>query len=643
MGKALRAGAGHFLVLLFLTLVVLTALLLQPYYHINNENSVNISYVDYAGTHWRVMEVAVFNWLGLPLFRQWWQGLFILSAMITVGAAFSAYLFWLELARLLRDKTMAGLGGYAPGLLAAYLITTQIGHGPYLTDITGSSYRMATLFAFITLTAALRFMRTGRLGWWAVAILSYGVACISHSFSWMLGLMVLLLELFRPREEQGPRVTRAMVIRYCVMLLAPLLVVLIGARTQLWHLMPWNPGMLSPNESTHTLLLGRYIYVMAATIFISPLASGIPRSPGALEWVAEAALLAVIVVGLVRMKRGRGFGLLELIVLFMLIWFALTIPSIVGSHIDWHGGRHRFTYPFAGALLVMAYLAARLLALAGRLAPASWGGRRWMAGAAWAVILIHLPWSLSARGVARAVRTGQTGTQNPCPGLESCPPAQAPTLDELIALVRSRKLRCSDLRMVEIPGADLQKADMRQVSLAGAHLNTAVLNSARLQKSCGYYTDLRKVSLMFADMRGARFVGSFLNDANLTGADLRGASLRASLIQRAVLVGADMRDADVVRASLSEANLRDARLNRANLTWSDLSGADLRGADLRGASLVSCPFVGTKLGGTNLDGAVLCEHTLQAIDNEGGGYLGQPKVISCGSAPDERYLLPPGM
>jgi len=625
-------------VLLFLILAVFCSLLQEAYFPFKAEDAVNITHVEYAGTSWRVMEVAVFNWIGLPLFGQWWQGLVLLSGMISVGLAFAAYLFWLELAYLLRDRARAALGGgVAPGLLAAYLLLLL--GDKFHADVTGVSYRLAGLFALLTLAASLRFLRTGQSRWWACAMATYLLAAFSHSFSWPLGLLVLLLELTRRRREpHGP--LRNLALRYLLLALAPALVLALTGRQLLAHFLPGFVPMHVAESTPATLLLGRYLYAVFASVLVGNNAASVPTSAGGMEWAVEVLLAAAAAVGIWRLVRGRGLDLYGLAVLLVLVWFSLTMPSFWGANIEWVAGRHRFQYTALGPILVAGYVGARLLALATTLAPSAWRGPRLIPLAALAVIGLHLPFSPAAVGVWRAVSAGRLGLDHPCPALARCGDVKEPGDGELEPLLRAGTLRCVDLNMRALPGQRLAGADLRRCNLSGAKLTGAALDRARLTHSCGYFADLRQSSLKRADLSGARLMGAFLNRADLTGANLRGAGLRAAHFQDATLQDADLRGADLVRATLSGADLRGADLTGANLTASDLRSADLRGAKLRGAILLHADVAATRPGEADLQDAILCRSALNDFNNR-GGFKGTPKPTPCGDRPPPRHLRPP--
>jgi hypothetical protein len=115
---------------------------------------------------------------------------------------------------------------------------------------------------------------------------------------------------------------------------------------------------------------------------------------------------------------------------------------------------------------------------------------------------------------------------------------------------------------------------------------------------CAMY--LQHADLRWANLSGARLIGTHLNGAMLYEANLSGANL-----QEARLGGADLRGARLGGAVLDEADLRNARLNGADLSEANLGGARLHGTDLTGANLNKANLRGASLNRTNLAGAVL--------------------------------------
>ena len=112
-------------------------------------------------------------------------------------------------------------------------------------------------------------------------------------------------------------------------------------------------------------------------------------------------------------------------------------------------------------------------------------------------------------------------------------------------------------------------------------------NPAQLDVS---HHDLRGITLLNGNLRGANLSQTRLCEANLCGAnlakaDLHGADLSGTYLCWADLHGANLRGADLRKADLSCADLRETDLRGAKLDWATLYGAFLSGADLRGTSL----------------------------------------------------------
>ena len=126
--------------------------------------------------------------------------------------------------------------------------------------------------------------------------------------------------------------------------------------------------------------------------------------------------------------------------------------------------------------------------------------------------------------------------------------------------------------------------------------------------------DLRDISLVLRDLRGANFAG-----ADLTGADLRYADLTDAVFTDATLIGADFSGATVARtdmrgALLSEAIFTDVDLMTVNLQSTALLGVDLSNRDLRGIDLNHALLSNADLSDSNLSGADLTGVDLSFAD-----------------------------
>jgi uncharacterized protein YjbI with pentapeptide repeats len=113
-------------------------------------------------------------------------------------------------------------------------------------------------------------------------------------------------------------------------------------------------------------------------------------------------------------------------------------------------------------------------------------------------------------------------------------------------------------------------------------------------------TDLRDVNLSGANLQGVSLIM-----ADLANSRLRGANLKGAILVDVNFTGARLRSAD-----LSSASLRFANLSGAHCYLINLKGADLSYADLEGARLARADFSGADLTGARFDVAsVLSEST----------------------------------
>ena len=142
------------------------------------------------------------------------------------------------------------------------------------------------------------------------------------------------------------------------------------------------------------------------------------------------------------------------------------------------------------------------------------------------------------------------------------------------------KFILSDLRYVDLQGANFWDADLRRANCYGVDLRGATLGVVRLQGADLQGADLRGADLRWASLQGANLAGASLQGANLARANLRGADLSS-----ANLIGADLEDADLQGAGFQGASLQGASLQGADLRGADLSSAGLQAANLDGADL----------------------------------------------------------
>lgn len=638
-----RRWLGHAGVALLFALLMIPRHFLMPYYHLNPEDSTTIAHVNFPGFPWRWTAVALWNWIGLPLFGEWWQGMMLIGMLVTLGMALSAYFLWLELGHQLRGPpAKVPAGAQATGIVAAYLLT-MAGYDA-IPDATGAIYRLAGLFTLLTMALSLRFHRSGsvygRVYWWLATMAAYVLACFSHGFAWPLPLMLLLLELTVRRRAARKSPVWAVVLRYAPMLCVPVVIIAV-LNPELPATILSDGGITppAPGAATPDLLLGRLIYAVGKFSALGPGLLAVTMEAHPLEWVLDGALVLVGLAGVGRMVRGRGMDLFSVVTFFILVWFVLALGPLYIAGADWPAGLHRFSYLQAGLLVAAAYLIVRLVALAGLLAPASWRPR-WTGIGVGILMALYLPWSPVGAGLAQAWETGHLGLDPPCPARDVCQKGEQVTGWRLMNKLTDGDLRCMDLSLMDNPRLNLTGADLRRVNLTGAHLMEADMRGARLGNACAYFSDLRGIKAHKADFKDARIIAGFLDEADLSGADLRRTSLRCTSVHRATLRGADLRGADLVRTSFQGSDLRGANLAGANLTGGELAGADLRGANLRNTSLLSANATSARLEGADLTGALICQDKGAEL-NSGLGFKGTPKLVPCGREPPEHRLRPP--
>ena len=167
-------------------------------------------------------------------------------------------------------------------------------------------------------------------------------------------------------------------------------------------------------------------------------------------------------------------------------------------------------------------------------------------------------------------------------------------------------LNKTNLKEVDLSGADLSRVNLRGSNLREVNLIQADLSGANLIEA-----DLMGANLIGADMSGADLSGAFLGEANLNGANLSGTNLRNSLLAVSSFAGANLSNADLGSTNLTNANFAIADLQRANLKDSVLYHANLMGANLRGADLRSATLTSANLRGANLSNADFRNATLK--------------------------------
>jgi uncharacterized protein YjbI with pentapeptide repeats len=116
-------------------------------------------------------------------------------------------------------------------------------------------------------------------------------------------------------------------------------------------------------------------------------------------------------------------------------------------------------------------------------------------------------------------------------------------------------------------------------------------------------TNLTRIWLQRADLRGLELSGADIYKADLRRARLDGARLRRALGWGVTLAGASLRGADLEEARLHSAKADSAVFDDARLVSANLEEAELDGARFRGAKLQSARFAGASLRGVDFRGA----------------------------------------
>jgi uncharacterized protein YjbI with pentapeptide repeats len=157
-------------------------------------------------------------------------------------------------------------------------------------------------------------------------------------------------------------------------------------------------------------------------------------------------------------------------------------------------------------------------------------------------------------------------------------------------------------------------------------------NPAQLDVS---HHDLRGITLLNGNLRGANLSQASVCEANLCGAnlskaDLHGADLSGTYLCWADLHGANLSEADLREADLSCADLREADLRGANLDWAILYGAFLGRADLRGTSLDKTGVRGADLSWARFGEASANEQLKHRLWRRGAIFRETPNVRVAG-------------
>jgi uncharacterized protein YjbI with pentapeptide repeats len=137
---------------------------------------------------------------------------------------------------------------------------------------------------------------------------------------------------------------------------------------------------------------------------------------------------------------------------------------------------------------------------------------------------------------------------------------------------------------------DPQQRERRGINLCGADL----------RGEAGHPSNLSRLPLSRANLRGAHLEGVSLHAALLNGVDLSGAYLEGANLSQARL-----EQVDCLRAHLQSADLSEAHMHRASLRLAHLEGADLRLARLENADVRGAVLAGADLRNAHLEGADL--------------------------------------
>jgi uncharacterized protein YjbI with pentapeptide repeats len=124
----------------------------------------------------------------------------------------------------------------------------------------------------------------------------------------------------------------------------------------------------------------------------------------------------------------------------------------------------------------------------------------------------------------------------------------------LVEFLHQSRLIHSELPVVDLRGANLDKADLSHANLSHANLSHASLRGADLSHAHLSHANLSHASLHEADLNLA-----ILNHANLSQAFPIEANLSYAVLRKTNLSGADLHEANLRGAHLEGADLRDAQ------------------------------------------------------------------------------------
>ncbi|MDP7110505.1 MAG: pentapeptide repeat-containing protein [Myxococcota bacterium] len=619
------------------------------------------------GNAWRWTQWAVLHEICLPLFGANRTGYYLPSLVLHwVDSLAVAWLF-VELQGSMRgDRGRPRGTRLAGGGLAGLLFLLYDSGAPRW--ISALSYQLVTLAALAMLIAALRYLRSGRTGWWAAAVAAYAFGLASHSYALLLPVFVLAVEAVARRGggQGSGRWWPGAALRYGAFALPLGIFMALFGRS-----LSARAAEVGASNGLGEYLLQylKYVWISGLHFWGSPLHAYQvdPRWNG---WTVAAlvGLLALAAAGGRDLLRNRGrIGLLGTAALFGLAWFGLSIVQTLGTAHNLSSG-WRYYFNAVGVALVAGQLALAALTRLCRALPGL-SPVRLLAAVALALALgIALGKPAGRAGLTFWGRTlaGETNfDQRLWDADDLCPERVRLSADEALsrgrdggdlscAVVRNRSLRDaewsgSDLRGIDLTASDLTASSLTGANLRGAGLIWADLVQADLSRADLTDANLSGADLSYADLRGARLDRTVLNGAvlfgslhdstafatthlcnadlreldlggyqlagvplrevlilrtGLAGADLRGADLHKADGQQVDLTGADLQDAILRKAYLPGVILENADLRGADLTWCTLTGADLRGADLRGAIMEGTDLAGADLTGADLTGAL---------------------------------------
>ena len=629
------------------------------------------------GNHLRETLLLLFTHLLPRLFDDNWTSYLVLMCLV----------FWLNgcLANLvcqalahhygLREGYKASVRSLAGG--AAGLLVVSYNAGAPLA-VNAFVYPLNCFFLLLTLLAFMTYLRTTKLWYWAVLLITYALAAKSSSYSWLFPLVLLAIEASSGLARPVRRYWLTAPLRYI-----PLAVISIHEIS-----FERNPGIEGQFDvlglfsldviTSYLAHLGAAasLFVTAADFRVVTADFSIQTGPA----LAVALVLLITCAGYVHALRWKAPSSALPFILFVLWGVCSFLPLLKGAS-GQVAAIHRSYYNILGlSLLTGTMLGLGLWLLCRRFTPLSRG-----ITCASAAVIIVVAVMAARPSVAQGLRLAVGRPLATFPGCVQAPrcvdreraPSRTQGDDRLTA--------CGDAAHLKLRGADLSGRDLHQLRLIGASIRGTKLDKADLAGSCAALVriedsnfdsaslaradltsaTLTRVSLNRANLDGASFRGSYnrwvqarkasMKDANMhitewfecdfSGAEMDRINLSSSFLDKCKLTGADLRGANleatmVVRCDLSKADLRKAQLMGGKFPNSDLSGADLRGAvlvdaDLTGTSLAGARLAGSDTRGALVQGAIVCQQDAAHLR----GTKGTPKLVPC---PGEQTGASPG-